>query len=369
MDCKICGRKNPDDAEFCGQCGRKLASPASKVSDELDQLQKDLDSELGSLSGELDRDLGSATPAKKEVPKKGAKKSFAAAGAKALVHQEEINALVMPLAEEINQARSMVFDCRFIENYPQYKDRVRQVTFRFLKADSTVNAFATDQPVKLSNGKTVPPPGIYYLGGLANACCLGSAALAAHVRCWHDAAPSSDESPLLPTFQKIGQTIVGSGGRFELDTSTDIFNQSVAPVMRQLLQQGEERFVSLAQSYRVSMYMSVVAHELGHIALGHTLGREVNFNISRNQEREADSFASSALSTCPYREYHFLGSIFQNIIFAWVHHAGGSQAARTHPLSRERFENAFRDNSEAAKEAAEDFGLTHDMLSRLLPPE
>jgi len=369
MNCERCGADNVENARFCAQCGRELAAargPADSPGADLDRVQADLESELGALARELDADLRLPGPAEK--PAAGPPRPLAATGAKALIHQEEINALVLPPPGEVEQARGLVFGCRFVADNPQYKERVGRVTFLFADGDSVVNAYATDRPVRVGRGRTVQPPAVLYLGGLAHACSLGAAALAAHAAARRNADATEGDSPLVPTFQRIGEAVVGSGGKLDVEQSVEIFRCAVAPAAQGLVERGEERFVSLAQSYRVSMCMSVIAHELGHIALGHTLGREANYDISRNQEREADSFSASCLSTCPYREYHFLGTVFQEIVFAWVGHAGGARTAGTHPLSRERFENAFRNNSEAAREAAEQFGLTRDILSRLLPP-
>ena len=57
------------------------------------------------------------------------------------------------------------------------------------------------------------------------------------------------------------------------------------------------------------------------------------------------------------------------MIFAWVEHAAHAGGATSHPVARERFLNAIQSNSEAAREAAEDFGLSRERLSKLSPPE
>jgi hypothetical protein len=163
----------------------------------------------------------------------------------------------------------------------------------------------------------------------------------------------------------MGGVLVRTGGMFDVDASLDIFRRTVVAKMPR----PDERFVSLARSLSASMEMFVVGHEAGHIAYGHTLGQQHNYDVSRNQERDADSFASSALSTSPFREYLFLGQVFVTLIFAWVDHAGRSRNPTTHPLGRERFLNAMASNSEAAKEAAEQFGLTRERLEELLPPK
>jgi len=161
----------------------------------------------------------------------------------------------------------------------------------------------------------------------------------------------------------MGRKVSQRGGSLDVPSSIEIFRATMLPE----ISDDEERFVSLARSYAAAMDMFVVAHEAGHLALGHTLGRALNYDVSRNQEREADSFASSALSTSPFREYLFLGQVFVTIVFAWVEAAARARQAGTHPLARERFLHAIESNSQAAREAAEEFGLTRESLMEMLP--
>ena len=163
----------------------------------------------------------------------------------------------------------------------------------------------------------------------------------------------------------MGSTLVQSGGTFDVEMLGMIFEHAVVPE----IVEGKDRFVSLARSLSASMEAAVIAHEAGHIALSHTLGTRLNFDVSRNQEREADSFASSVLSTSPFREYLFLGQVFVTLLFSWMDHVGRHKDPTTHPLGRERFFNVMTSNSAAAADAADQFGLTRERLVELLPPE
>jgi hypothetical protein len=55
------------------------------------------------------------------------------------------------------------------------------------------------------------------------------------------------------------------------------------------------------------------------------------------------------------------------IMFAWRESSASTSETTTHPHSVERFYNAMKSNSAAAKEAAERFGLSADLLKQLLP--
>ena len=72
-----------------------------------------------------------------------------------------------------------------------------------------------------------------------------------------------------------------------------------------------------------------------------------NIEIDRNEEREADSFASSVISASPFGEYIFAGTLFWHYAMA-MQSDTDSDLASNHPLSRERFENFVRSNSEKA---------------------
>ncbi len=94
--------------------------------------------------------------------------------------------------------------------------------------------------------------------------------------------------------------------------------------------------------------IGVLAHEFGHLALGHCCGSALNDEISRNHEREADSFASSVVSASEYRETLGLGTIIWELALAVFESIRGV-AATTHPHSIERLLNFIQANPSAAE--------------------
>jgi len=133
----------------------------------------------------------------------------------------------------------------------------------------------------------------------------------------------------------------------------------------------ESRGLSRARDLALAIDFEVMAHEVGHIVLHHIEIRgpqQESWEVSRNQERQADDFAASVLSTLPFREYVFLGLASSCMLWCWQEALAGAGAARTHPRSRERLDNALRANSQAAHEAAEAFGLTESFIRAALPP-
>ena len=105
--------------------------------------------------------------------------------------------------------------------------------------------------------------------------------------------------------------------------------------------------------------IGVLAHEAGHHVFGHLLGdgAKANLEVERNREREADSFASSVISTSAFGEHIFAGTLFWHYAVA-VQSDGDTDAGRSHPLSKERFLNFVRANPDTA--AA--MGVSSDVL-------
>jgi hypothetical protein len=163
--------------------------------------------------------------------------------------------------------------------------------------------------------------------------------------------------------------IVSNEGKLPFEETARVFEGILVPLLDEVAGRGEEDFVHYAPSFRASLYMFVIAHEMGHIAYGHTLGKSSNYSVSRAQEFDADSFAAQTLSACPYSEYHFLAQVLVTITFAWVEHAARVKQASTHPLSVERFRQMLRDaDNRAEQEVADQFGITRADLEGLLPP-
>ena len=104
-----------------------------------------------------------------------------------------------------------------------------------------------------------------------------------------------------------------------------------------------------AQAVSAGMIIGILAHEMGHVCLGHVMGPnyyQSNQEIGRNHEREADSFASSITAATPFGEYVYEGMLFWHYVLA--QQQGNEAVESTHPLERERLENLIRANSSKA---------------------
>jgi hypothetical protein len=119
-----------------------------------------------------------------------------------------------------------------------------------------------------------------------------------------------------------------------------------------------------AVSYWSGLIMFVMAHELGHICLSHTVRSTGDEQTSRNDERQADLFANSVVATTPFAKYNAIASLFVTILFTWLEGKDeGLSEPTTHPASRERVYNTLESNS--ATLAA--YGITKETILDLLP--
>jgi hypothetical protein len=361
MKCGRCGNENSNTARFCAKCGTSLSSGSvlSRLNPDLEGTRRQVREHLEATKASINAQI-----AQYSSPLRVTAKPAAPAGSRSLIHPMELLSLLLPLPDQITQSKNIALSSPFIQSNALYRTRIAGVSFAFLQEDTTVNAYATDFPHDLPDGGKLEPPAIVFLNGLASALRLMAAAVAVSMRPG-EGVPSTGESALGRTFRAMGSCLVQSGGKFDIEMLGMIFEQAILSE----IVEGKDRFVSLARSLSASMEAAVIAHEAGHIALSHTLGMALNFDVSRNQEREADSFASSVLSTSPFREYLFLGQVFVTLLFSWMDHVARSKNPTTHPLGRERFFNVMTNNSAAAADAADQFGLTRERLVELLPPE
>lgn len=280
--------------------------------------------------------------------------------ARSLVHPLEVERWFEAPGSEIRQTASFVFSSPFIVENEQYRDRGEATTFRYVAESLDINAFATDDPVE---DLGVEPPAVVFLGGLARALRLTSALFVGVV----EAARKERPDPSAVARRGLGELAALIGEAAGRLPSATVARDLVLRQIEAIPEVRAEKILADARSYAAAMDMFVIAHEVGHLALGHTLGRSINFDQSRNQEREADSFASSVISESAFREYLLLGQVFVTVFFSWMDHVGHAVEPTTHPLGRERFENALRSNREGVEDLEQSRGLGEDVLRGLLP--
>jgi hypothetical protein len=108
-------------------------------------------------------------------------------------------------------------------------------------------------------------------------------------------------------------------------------------------------------------FFYTIAHELGHCCLDHILSPgygDAPLDVSRNQEREADSFADCVVTSSIFKDKLFLAHLKCSMAWVFLQKASGQDQATTHPLAIERLKNCLRDNSDVAR----GYGLDEDWV-------
>ena len=250
----------------------------------------------------------------------------------AKVSPDQIKAYLTPSEAEVLQLYRYVVTAPFVAENIQYKERLKDIPFVYLATNDIVNAAAGRQITEKDGKKGLAFHTVFCGGAARYARLVGLAA----------ALQDAGHKDMLKKF------VVAMPRRFcvrcaEADCVAFIAENGLAPALT------DEKIRQKALSYSSGTIVSVLAHECGHHAFGHLLSfsEKANMEISRNQEREADSFASSVMSACPFGEYIFAGTLFWHYAMA-MQGDGDSDAASSHPLSKERFENFVRANAEKA---------------------
>ena len=236
---------------------------------------------------------------------------------------------VQPSEAELAQLFEYVRSAANVKENLQYASIMKDVRFFCLADNDAVNAYASLK--QLNKDKDERHRVIVLLGGAVRFSKVASLAVAAHL--------SGDKQAPVRLVRALAPT---DCGKLDLDSVVRLVN--AADLGAAL---ANETVQAKAKSVSAGMILGILAHEAGHHALGHTLNtsEKVNLDISRNQEREADSFASSVIASSPFGEYILAGTLFWHFALASQQ---GDAVATTHPLSKERFENFVRANAELA---------------------
>lgn len=128
----------------------------------------------------------------------------------------------------------------------------------------------------------------------------------------------------------------------------------------------EPGVLPLALDLANGMLALTLAHELAHLSFGHVQGTGTAREITRNSEREADSFAASVLVSLPNPDRTLVGGVafWGCLALAERHHR--SSILDTHPRSLQRLASLI-DSAPSAMQAAEAaHGLSRDGLLSLI---
>jgi len=341
------------------------------IDSELENLERELKASMAQLDKELATALGNAIPIATTSPADPLKhpmandamttdklKTGSSPNALELLSPMEYAAFLQPSATRILSTLSAVMNSPHVLGNDEYRFKAQATQLHFEADNFRVNALA------LSPNRANPKlkaPLIVYFEGLANMIRLTAACIATHHRKIQKNR-YSDSSWFKSAIRSIGERMEANSGVFSPVDTKNLATRVLFPNGIE-----DDTVVTYAQNYTEAMERFVFAHELGHICYGHTMGSRDNYEISRMQERDADSFASQCASSDTHRETSFLGQLFVTLIFAWAEERITPQLPTTHPAGRERFMNAIHLNPGPAKEACETLGLSIDDLRALLP--
>lgn len=369
--CPDCGKQLLTAQRFCGNCGHRLESAAltggvpfsgtgapsgtSALDGLATQMSERLAQTLSRIEGRTSR-FDSPRQAAIGLGSAG----LSGGSSSGLIHNMEVVDLLTVSRHELDSAWQEVRHSPHIQTNEHHRPIAERTGFVFDEADCQVNAYA-------SGGSGGTQPRITFLGGLANAFALISAAFGVHLALRQKGNVGVFISPVIPAFKEFSRVVCRSG-KFDQESLRQAFMESVAPSASRAGSLDGGDFVARARTFRSSMCMAVIGHELGHIAYGHTQGKTLNFEISRDKEYDVDSFARQILSSCKAPEYTFVAQALVAVTFSWLDHVGGGGSPTTHPAGRDRFQEIFKDRDRRGQRIAEnDFGLTYDELAKLLP--
>lgn len=235
---------------------------------------------------------------------------------------------------EVRQLFEYVRQSSFISGNEQYAKMMKDVRFIYSEANDTVNAYAGVDPSNATQRVMN-----CFAGEVRLAKVLGLAA-AAQI-CGEKGAIARLMEKLTPQF--CCSLSIENAARLIRECGFDAYL-------------AKEEIRAKAKSIAAGEVVGTLAHETGHIVLGHLEGKDPkirqNMEVCRNYESQADLVASSIMSTINFGEYVFLGQVF----YYWVNMQKTDALIMQnvprneldHPLSRERYVSFVLANKEKA---------------------
>ena len=241
---------------------------------------------------------------------------------------------------ELGQLMAYVTSSSHVTTNTRYAQTAAGLSFQIDRETNDVNAYAS---VDEDGGESIVLlGGMIRMANLLSAAYVGSGVV--------DASGNRNDGLLVRAVSALGRyCLVCKGAISPKQACRFALRHGLHRIM------GDSALRRKAKSFSAGMITCILAHELGHLALGHCCGEHPNLEVSRNTEREADSFASSVISSSPFGDYLIIGSILCESVWVWVQNATGA-IETTHPLARERLADLIRANPSTAAE----LGMTAD---------
>jgi hypothetical protein len=229
-----------------------------------------------------------------------------------------------------------------IATNPMYKAIVDKMQFHYEANDLTINAYAW------MDADGIPHTAM--LKGFTAYSLLVSYAMGMY-------SISND----LSVFNRAMHTITNEVENANYDITLEVF-QNIQTQLNLVDVDVDAKLLGKIESFYTGLIMHVIAHELGHNCLGHC-ARDVDLDIdiTRNNERQADLFASNVIQTTMFKDFTVISALFVEIMFMWL--SPDYEGNSTHPGSRERVYNVLKSFEYTLK----DYGITEKNIDLLLP--
>lgn len=237
-------------------------------------------------------------------------------------------------AKDVEQLFEYVRRSPFVNGNVQYAEKMKSVRFVFSQTNDDVNAYAS---IDRENPK----------GRLIN-CFAGETYIAKVCALAAAAEMCGKKGSIAKLMEKLSPKLCF---HLTIDDAAGIIRECGFDSC--LL---DEAVCTKAKSIAAGQVVGTLAHEMGHVVLGHLETQEakisLNNEVRRNNETQADLFASSVMSSTPFGEYVFLGRVF----YFWVNMQKTDPLIKKavpnseldHPLNRERFVSYVLANKEKA---------------------
>ena len=300
-----------------------------------------------STEGAAEASAGSAAPSVSDANYPGEEFGFVNLGD----YKPEFRPIVAYLTPSFQELRSTlqtVLDAPHVSENPLYSRATKQTRLYYFPELDVVNAFSSGYDENRAEGW----PTVMVLGGAARFSRLVGAVIATE-----NQTPRNDIARYSILFRELAERL-DETACISLDDAWGIMTDCEVP------RAAFRNDAWLPEAKRISMgiMLGIMSHEVGHLALGHVHGGSKSLQRTKNQEREADSFASSVGSGEWFAEPMFMGQLYFHFAQALNEPDGDNDTATDHPFSRERLLNLIRSNRVLAAKC----GFTEDGMRKLL---
>ncbi len=250
--------------------------------------------------------------------------------------EEDVAALLtflLPPESEMRQIYQFTVNSPYVQENSQYAQIVNEIPFVYDEEDNEVNAYAGGEQVETQNGVELKRKMVLDGGLVRYSRVLG---LAAAMEATHPGILKHTVESMPVSL--LGKSSVEATGKFAIQ-------QGLYPAL------SDESARNRARSFSSGMLMEALAHEMGRYALGHLdFNSQVSDEIRRNQEMQADSFASAItqLSATSSEDMRMAQMLLWYALAMQNGEEHGDLSSGDHPLSRWRLERLIRQNDELA---------------------